>query len=144
MTLRRLAFAACLVLTLSGCMKAEQPVAYYGHWVIGPNVVAHSSPLSDEEIDALIGQPVILSDNQATIGNKCCRASYRTEVISAEEFFWRCRIRPDEVGISTDHITEVDIEDVAVPALFAIIFVKDKDHLVLTFEGAYFQLRRGS
>lgn len=140
---RMLLLEICIILALTGCANAErQPTSYFGRWVIGPAFVVHSSPLSDQEIDALVGQPVAFSDIQVRIGREACRPRYRVEAISTEEFIWRCRMKPIEVGISGDFVTEIDIEDTAATTPFATVFVKDNDHLILTFEGVYFELRR--
>lgn len=123
--------------------------SFYGDWVI-EKVTAYGSAgtYSKEDAEKLIGKSMSFTIDSATcfgddssyINNSAKNPQYEATEISKDDFTVNYRMTFDNLGITTDSVTEVTVSDAEGNG--CIFFVKDDNTLIVMGGGTYFQLVR--
>lgn len=123
---------------------------YYGQWLV-TEVLAYGAvgTYSSEDAEKLIGQSLSLSDQEANIINdqpsewtsKIENPEYQENTITSEDFLLNYQMSFDNLGITTDSVTEVVIAG-SDEAAGCTLLMKDNHTIIIIAGGTYFQLMK--
>lgn len=125
----------------------NQPI-YYGDWIISKVQAAGVGTYSEDDVKVLIGKTLSYSADKASyFGDdisyveKVTTTPVYTETLYTEgEFVEFYRIPTDLLGLDGDEITEISITDA--DGYVSTLILKDKDTMLVSGGGTYFELTR--
>jgi hypothetical protein len=122
---------------------------YYGKWKVNKAYKTGTiSTLSLDDINKVIGKVIIYSPDSAIFENdKCNKPFYKEMIYSQEKFESESKTNFDDLDIMAETVTGVEIyTDEKYKNIWDNMadsfFVKDKNTLILFYEGTYFELAR--
>ncbi len=102
--------------------------------------------LSQKEIDALVGIKIAYNDGISKSGHLQCKAPhYEEEIVSRNEFFALYFISPEKIGITSNAILMVRVEEKPGDLWLApgsVFCVRDRDTLIAIHGGTCFEMHR--
>ena len=129
------------------------PSDIYGRWVVKRLLPTSNVSAGPRELNAMIGATAVYSASRAEFSAARVRfgvyvvkhPKYRLTRDSADEFFRDTYLSPRDIGILTEYVEDIDIQnadgtDVNEPA--TLLYVRDKNHLVTIWDGGYFEMVR--
>ena len=133
------------------------PADIYGRWVVKRLLPAGHISAGPRDLNAVVGTVAAYSASRVRVRVRASsrrfgldnfvveHPKYRLTRDSADKFFQVTYISPRDIGILTEYVEEIDIQDadgndVIGPA--ALLFIRDKNHLVTIWDGGYFEMVR--
>jgi len=119
----------------------------FGNWQITRVIPTNGfSALSQDEAEAFIDSQLSYTKLDVNYNQILCKSpSFKTVKMSEDQFFDRFSPTFSELGISKNftYSIVVDCLDENVDWLIgSFLYTEDIDHLILTFDGAFFELER--
>ena len=128
--------------------QGEVQPAYFGDWTVSSSPgSAPGCPLSQEEMDALLGTALSYAQDAFTTGGQSWElpsgAAYGESIVTAQDFETACQLAPSELGVSASMLLHVTVnlqgDDLLLGRDF---FVLNSDSLLLYHDGAFFLAER--
>jgi len=135
-----------LIIAVFGCRSGAGIPEYFGKWQLKRILpVTAGGALYQEQAAALIGSWVYYSRNEARVGDKECKnPSYEEVYLSQDEFLVSARVSAKKLGITSSTIQKVLVRDRAGniwDAPGCLFFVRDRDSLVVLYQGIFFEMK---
>lgn len=142
----------CLSIPAASLARQVSPErSVFGHWrVSGSSCSAQGCALTRAQADAWRGRPALYSDSLVRIGGTVCRRPrYNVAYWPSTGVYGGSRL--EDFGIRGDSALVVQVECPAKPrsepdprwqVWGAFLLVKDSDHLLVLWEGVFFELTR--
>ncbi|NEW04696.1 hypothetical protein GK047_01510 [Paenibacillus sp. SYP-B3998] len=133
---------------------SKKNTVFYGDWIV--TGVLKSAPVSthdDDDIKFLKGKKITYSEGNAIFdGNVLTRPFYSESSISKKDFFPLYYVDLEELGMQTDSVISIDvcsdqkcIDDwpgIGRNNIGGSFIIKDKDTLIVSKGGDFFELKR--
>ena len=127
------------------CTNAED--SFYGEWIVCEEIARnYICALSDEDIKDIFGIKVIYNSDFVKFGSHVCsNPKYERDNVSEVDFFEENWMYFTSLGIESDFVETVTVFENGKeiwnnPGGF--IIVKNKDTLIIPWDGVYFKLIR--
>lgn len=128
-----------------GSESSNDSKPFYGDWKVTKRVgESKIYALSEEEISSFIGTLFTYGDGVYKNGSDEIEiTSYEEGIETADQFYSDFSVQLADIGIKKDSVPTVSLE--AKSNFFgANIYVKDKDTLIILYEGVFFEVVRDS
>ena len=116
--------------------------SFFGEWEVKrPIAYCPIFGMDEETIKNFMGKKAIYKFDMAQFdGEICNNPQYKEEVISDKDLFEGFHIDIKNLGIPSDSIKVIEVEDWTNPGSYLII--KDKNNLITVWDGVFFELVR--
>ncbi len=117
----------------------------FGTWAVAGSSCPGICAMSHEEAESWIGLTATLADSELVFGGYSCRdATYRNQQLSKRDFFRSTRFDLVELGILMEEVQKLTVacEGQEWIAPGGILYVKDRQTLIVPWDGVYFELKR--
>ena len=148
---RLLLFVLCAYSCLSQSGSIRKCHIINGTWVLTSIYpTSNVEGPSPSEQKKLLGTSIVLNaDSLEACGQSAPVKSIRASQVSSDHFLSNTRVRFVEVGINTQEITEVIINNRQAGSCFGAfplpgqdVYIKNKDELLIDFEGVFYRAVR--
>lgn len=118
--------------------SADAP-SYFGEWSV--QGLVGSTPVSAAEDEKLIGMRVTYSQEKASFDkDEIMNPEYKEESITKDDFFNEYRNKLSDLGIETESVKTVSINNWTNPG--SSFIVKDDQTMIFLWDGNYYEMKK--
>jgi hypothetical protein len=133
----------CAAMAVVSCAARGRP-SFHGDWRIVLFTAPGNAALAPTNAADWIGTVATYDAHRAVFGRATCAApTYATRTMTADEFTTQYRVRPADVGLPADAVTQITV---TCPSSWtnrgSVLLVKSRDALLTMWDGVFFELER--